>query len=416
VRVFALIAVGALFGLVAGGGAAAPGYTRAQLAIMVLPKDALGADARGLEVSIGSGFTDNAAAAEDTTDPKDTGPQLGRAGRIIGYDLSYDDLSEATFARGSGLIEIDTSVDLFKSARSADAFLTKQVRDARRFRGKSVDFGVRLVASSTFAVGKIGDRAVGLRITGLLGGKRFYGTISAFRVGPLVASVSYSAADAKPLAAPVARLSRALAQRIRLASDGKLKARPVPVPPLGRKGRRPVGGPDLAPMALTRGDLPKGVTVSRQGYVDDRQSVGSYEREFDTSSARFGGSTVASLESDVSLLRTPTEAGGFFVILRALYFASGIQQDLAKAFGEGAGTKVGSVSIEQRPSLSAGDEAVALVARFSVNGTAVRIAFIHVRVKRVVGTLIVSGQASAFHFADVKPLAETVAKRIEGGL
>lgn len=134
----------------AAGGTTPRSHTRSQLAIMVLPKSALGSEANGLDVDPGSGFTDNAAAADTTLDPNDSGRQVVRSGRIAGCELTYTDLSSAPFARGSGLLSLASSVDLFKSARSADAFITKQLRDARRFRGKRVDFGMSLLASSAF--------------------------------------------------------------------------------------------------------------------------------------------------------------------------------------------------------------------------------------------------------------------------
>jgi hypothetical protein len=404
-------------GSTAGLGAGSPRtYTKAQLAIMVLPKDRLGTEARGLNVSIGSGFIDNAAAADGTFDPNDTGRKLGRAGRIVGYDLWYDDLSGASFRRASGLMEIDSSTDLFKSAAAADAFITKQLRDARRLRGKRIDFGLRLAASSTFHVGAIGKHTVGLRTTALVGSRRIYGTLVGFRVGPLAASVSITRADAKSMATTAEQLARALSERIRLAGSGKLNAQPVPVPPIGKKGRPPPGGPDLAPMALSGSDLPNGAKVVRQGYVDDRDTLGSYEREFDPSAARFGASVLLSLESDISLFRSSTEAGGFFLLLRTIYTSPGIEQDLAKAISQGAGSKVGGVKIETRKSLSAGDESIALVVRYSIAGQNFRAAFVHLRVDRVIGTLLAIGRTSTFHFADVEPLAGKFAKRIGDGL
>ena len=102
-------------------GAATHAYTNGQLALMVLPKSQLGPTGRGLEVKIGSGVQSNAAAAEDTLDPKDTGPQLGRGGRISGYSLEYDELAFQGLKRGSGMLAVGTSVDLFTSAAAADA-------------------------------------------------------------------------------------------------------------------------------------------------------------------------------------------------------------------------------------------------------------------------------------------------------
>ena len=60
---------------------------------MVVPKDELGPEARGLERDEDSGPSDNAAGAEDTLDPNDTARDLRSAGRIQGYDLYFTGFS-----------------------------------------------------------------------------------------------------------------------------------------------------------------------------------------------------------------------------------------------------------------------------------------------------------------------------------
>ena len=117
-----------------------------------------------------------------------------------------------------------------------------------------------------------------------------------------------------------------------------------------------------------------------------------------------------------SLLCSAKEASGFFLVLRTIYTGPGIQRDLANAFGKGVGTAVGPVTVEQRPSIPAGDESVTLVARVTLAGTPLRVAFVNLRIDRVIGILIVAGRASMFHFSDVRPLVDTFAKRIKEGL
>jgi hypothetical protein len=122
---------------------------------------------------------------------------------------------------------------------------------------------------------------------------------------------------------------------------------------------------------------------------------------------------VTFVESDVSLFRSPDEASGFFVVVRAIYEAPAVARDFAKAFSSGAGAKPSAVEIESRKSLGAGDEAIAVTVAFSVGGVRFRAAFVHVRVKRVVGTLIATGRAQTFHSADLEPLATRLARRID---
>ena len=58
---------------------------------------------------------DNAAAAESSLDPKDSAAALGRAGRLSGYSLRYDDLALNSVVRRNGVIGVETSVSLFTS-------------------------------------------------------------------------------------------------------------------------------------------------------------------------------------------------------------------------------------------------------------------------------------------------------------
>jgi hypothetical protein len=146
--------------------------------------------------------------------------------------------------------------------------------------------------------------------------------------------------------------------------------------------------------------------VLRQGYVLDRDSLASYERELGSSPTRSGVSTV---ESDLNLLRHARESTGILRAARIVYSSRDIPLLIA------AWTDLPSVTVEERPAVSAGDESTALVFRFPALGTELRAAVVHVRVGRVLGTLRVIGSTS-LRFADVRPLAEILAKRIRGAL
>jgi hypothetical protein len=371
----------------------------------VLPKRAFGREAGDFEVDIGSGYTRSTDVADATLDPKDTAGQIVRAGWVAGYDLSFSDLSGAPLVRGGGLLYVDSSLDVFSSARAADGFLTKQATDTRRLRGQRVELGVRLAASGTFPVGSLGERSVGLRTTVSFGDVRFYDTLVAFRVGSLVAAVGVERTDAKATTALSLRLARQLAARIRLAATGKPSAQAVPVPLVGKKGAKPSGGPDLASMALTAGDLPRGTTLSRQGYVDDDAALATYEREFDTSAAKFPATMV---ESDLSLFRHSREAAGFLLGVRLLYASPYVEQDFAADWGQP------TLKIEQRASLTVGEESAALVIRApSADNTPARIVSIQFRVGRILGTVTVAGPASSLRLAEATKIAATFARRIQ---
>ncbi len=397
----------------AGGTTGTAAHTRAQLSYTVLPKPKLGAEARPLVVAIGSGYTDSAAAAEETTDPTDTAEDLGSAGRYVGYQLSYADVSGRHLLRGKGLVEIGSSVEIFGNARDANAFLTKQVQDTRRFRGERIGFGRRLVAARSFKVGKLGHRSLGLRTTVDIGRHRVYETRAAFRVGSLLAEIVIDRADARSATATARRLLTVLARRVQLVAAGRLRTAPVPVPRPSRNRKPPKGGPNLAPMVLAPSDLPRGATVRRSSYVRDRATLGTYTREFDASAARFGGSTITFVESAVSLLRNVREASGFLVGLRAQYSARGVEEDLTQALSAGGAANVRGLIMESRDRPPGISDGFAIVIRYSIDGQSYRTAFVHLRVDRVVGSLAATGRASSFDYADVEPFAAKLAARIQ---
>jgi hypothetical protein len=390
--------------LSAADGSYGSGANSPRLEIMVLPASRLGTSAHGLDVSIGSGFTDNIDAAEDTIDPKDTAASLARAGRMNGYELAYEDLSALPFVRGKGLLQIASSVDRFRSAAAADAFIDKQLEDYARFRGKVVE-GARLVEFDRFAVPRLGERSLGLRGVVELGSKRVPSTSVIFRAGPLVGDITIDRADSKPVNQEAIRFARALASRMRLALAGKLKENPVQVPPVGEKGRAPEGGPDMAAMALTVADLPKGMRLGRQAYVRDHEALASYEREFSTAEGQ-------NLEHDLSLFRSAREAGGFALVIREMFLSPTFKTMFSGLFGKDAR----SLKIESQKPLPVGDEGFALSARVSTGGVSMRMIWIFTRVDRIFATQIAVGSPSSLRLSTVKPLADKFVSRIRAGL
>jgi hypothetical protein len=392
-------------------GASASGATRAQLALMVLPHSQLGPGARGLEVAIGSGYLSNAVMGSRTLDPNDAEPQLDRAGRVTGYSLGYLDVAYANLARGAGLIAVESDVDLYRSPAAVDARLATQLGDAQRFRGKRVDNGQRLLDSGSFAVTGLDTNAIGVLETIAYGSARYHATIVSFRAGPLLATVGVTRADAKPATSYALGLASALAERIRRVETGAIAGASVPVPPTAASGEPPAGGPDLARMALFAGDLPSGATLTRAGYLSERESLGFYDREFEFGATRAGGERYfAAAASQIRLLRTPAEARGLLRTVDALYASPDAGRALTGGFS------VTDVSVERRLAVSAGDEALGVVLRMRWNDEDLCIAQVVVRVGRVVGLLDVDLVGSTFDRATVLPLATKLARRIRAGL
>ena len=240
---------------------------------------------------------------------------------MTGYSLGYLDVAYGSLARGQGLIAVESDIDLYRSpAADEDARLAAQVRDAKLFRGKRVDNGQRLLDSGAFAVTGLDTHAVGVLETIAYGSARCRATIVSFRAGPLLATVGVTRADAGPAAGYALELARALAGRIAQGRDGRDRRAARAGALTAASGVPPAGGPDLARMALLAGDLPSGATLTRAGYLAERESLGLYDREFRFGATRAGGERYfAAAASQIRLLRTPAEARGLVRTVAALY-------------------------------------------------------------------------------------------------
>ncbi len=221
----------------------APSATKRQLALMVLPRDALGPEADGLRQSRFSGPTDNAAEAETTLDPEDDGQALREAGRRFGYDLSY----APPDAVREGVLEVGTSVELFETELEASRYLHDQADDYEYLRGQKVGPGVKLVASERLDPGDVGDEGRAFTATVRAGKHRLYGTIVAFRNGRIVGAAVLARFDDAGVAGRTQELAVALDARIRGVLDGTVTGRPEPIV-------RTSGDP--RPLTLAAADFP----------------------------------------------------------------------------------------------------------------------------------------------------------------
>jgi hypothetical protein len=142
-------------------------------------------------------------------------------------------------------------------------------------------------------------------------------------------------------------------------------------------------------------------------YLANRTALGKYMREYEFGNQQLGGAALFSVETELNLLRSPAEASGIMVRLRALYGS----QDVDRAFTDGFGVK--AVKVELSKSVNAGDEAIVVVLKFEANGRTAHIAQVSLRVGRVIGLLNVGVVGSSFQPDSVEPLAGKLAERIQ---
>ena len=278
-RAALLAAVAAVLTLGAAAAGAAPANP---LAPLVVPRAQLGKAAQNLQVELLSGTTTNARAADDSFDPTDTEATVTKAGRLAGYTLVYGDVGFTALRKGSGLIDVGTSLDIFKSLAKAQAYEVKSLRDLRRVQGMNLQ-GVVVESASAFPVRSLGPGAVGLRIVQRVGKKRIYGTAVDFQIDKILCEAVMNRADNTNVDAQVVAIARKLATRIVSYAQGSLKAQPVPLPrPLGT-AKPGAKAPDLSAMVPTTADMKGKAGVFQQAFLPDDNAIGSYVREY-----RFG--------------------------------------------------------------------------------------------------------------------------------
>ena len=239
-----------------------------KLAIVPLPKSALGAAAASFSVSHDSGPVSNSNAAAYTPDA--TPKTFKKLGRVTGYGLEYGN----AFSGGAGITGVRTSIEQYKTASDArrglafweknDAALSKLDRPGFSVTSVAVQLPAPAAGTSHFA---------------------YLTSYSASNIAP-VAGIDEQIADGRYVldvivtagaAADAEALAPALAAkldaRFRLARRGRLHAKAVKL--LKQKAGRPPGGPDLSVLALRKSDLVGKATVIK-GYVVDPAAISDY--------------------------------------------------------------------------------------------------------------------------------------------
>ena len=138
----------------------APFLTQELLPSLILPLSDVQEAFPGFQVDINSsGYEDNAAAAEGSIDPQDTGADLAARGRIVGYNVDFTDPNDAI---GVG---VSSSVDLFRSPEATRASIQRQIKDFKQFEGTEISEGVLFKSFEETVPPGVGEDAVAGRLT-----------------------------------------------------------------------------------------------------------------------------------------------------------------------------------------------------------------------------------------------------------
>jgi len=260
-----LLLVAALALAVVVPGAAASSAQRVQLALVPLPKPALGSAAQGLSLAHASGRVSNAEAALRAGASK---AKLTKLGRLNGYVLEYGN----AFTGRPGITAIHTGIERYKTAADAKRGLAFwQQQDSKFATLSNPSFTVTSVPADLPAVGT--RQFAYLTSYSASNIAPVSGLDEQFADGRYVLDVIVTAGDASLAQALAPKLAAKLDGRLRLALAGKLHAKPVGLPKL--KAGPPPGGPELSQLRLKASDL-AGKATAYKGYFVDPAAVSDY--------------------------------------------------------------------------------------------------------------------------------------------
>jgi hypothetical protein len=243
-----------------------------KLALLPLPKSALGAAGASLPLEWpDSGPVKNIDAASRANASGVFPKQLKKLGRVLGYSLDYGD----PYTGAAGVTEIKTSVDRYKTPADAKRGLAFWRKDAPKI-------SVNAEGAFTVTHTKLDPPRVGGGDFSYLLSEQapnlspVYHDIEQAREGRYVIGVDVRAGGAQAATRLAPSLARKLDARVRRAVAGHLHGKPVPLQFSTEPGPPP-GGPDLSRLILQPSDVgqqqPQNLS---KGYTDAPYAISDY--------------------------------------------------------------------------------------------------------------------------------------------
>jgi hypothetical protein len=384
------IVLAALAVAVLAPAASASRTSQVELAIVPLPKSALGAAGHRLPIASDSGVVSNAEAASESSGNV-TAKQLKHLGRVTGYLLDYGN----PFAGGAGVTEIQTAVERYRSASAARKGLEFWRRDDLKnsaLKRLGIDFSLHKV-SLTGVAAPHWSYAAKVSLKGL---RPLYGVDAEFQQGQYLLDVSTSAGSTSAARSSASSVVRRLYRRAQLALAGRLHANPVQLPRPPKPGP-PAHGPKPENLVLTTTDVGSPATVLHKGYSKSTDAFDPLALSvYDQIMTPAGSFRYVSQE--VLVGSSPLEVQ---------YFGAIVVGGLATAFGNAA--TVTPVDLG-----SVGDGARGELLQITANGTTVYEALATLTHGPYLDFLV-AASASALTASDVQSLAQLAAKRLDAG-
>lgn len=266
----------ALAALILVPAASASHSHRVKLAVVVLPKSALGTV--GGKLPLGgdnSGVVTNAEESNSSISAKPN--TFSKLGRVTGYNLSYGD----PYSGASGVTAISTAVDQYKTAAAAKRGLAFWRKDDPKI-SVLVPYGIPLKVKA-LKTAKVGTHRFAYVSTYSIPGASAVSLVDEqFTDGKYVLDVVVGSGSSSTAAHAAARFARALDHRLRLAEAGHLRGQPVKLPGPPTAVGPPAVGPDLATLALTTNDFGGEATIQDQGYdLPGSPSLSEYTQDME---------------------------------------------------------------------------------------------------------------------------------------
>jgi hypothetical protein len=366
--------------------ASASGASQLELALLPLPRAALGHAGAALSLAADSGVDSNAHAASQTTGNV-TAKRLKQLGRISGYLLDYG----TPFGDSPGVSEIQTEAERYRTASAARhglVFWRKQELDVRALKAMGLHVSFKKVVLAHVAHPYWAYLSIG-RVNGL---KPIYAVDAEMVEGAYLLDVSVAAGSAAAAQRLAPVIAQKLDRRFRLARAGHLQATPVKLP--RHRPGPPAHGPKPARIVLTRSDLGSPATIRQAAYVSPRVSFDEYAiSAYDLVMAPAG--SYANLEQEVSVARSGLEVQYFAVL------AAG-----ALAHAGGSAAEVTPVDLS-----SVGDNAFGELVHVTVGGNSASEAIVVLSRGKFLD-IVIGAAAAKLSAADVQSLAHKAAHRL----
>lgn len=285
--------------------ASASGGSQLKLALLPLPRSALGQAGRSLSLAPDSGTDSNARSASQAAGNV-SAKQLKRLGRISGYLLDYG----TPFSDSPAVSEIQTEIERYRTPTAAHkglGFWRKQELDVRPLKALGLHITFKKVALAHVPRPYWAYLSTG-KINGL---KPVYAVDAEIVEGAYLLDVSIAAGSPAAAQRLVPVIAHRFDRRFRLAQQGRLQAKPVTLPK-GKPGP-PAHGAKPGRAALTRSDLGSPATIRHAGYVSSRSAFDEYSiSAYDLAVAPAG--SYDELAQEVSLAGSTLEVKYFAVL------------------------------------------------------------------------------------------------------